>query len=105
VTVDPSDVSYALTHKGFSAETGHHVMYWFYVDGRKTSIRTRISHGASEIGNRLISCMVREMRISKADFLRFVNCEMSGDEYRTKMISEGQVTDTSAESVESGPGE
>lgn len=92
MTQDTSEIEYALTHKGFSRENArHHVMYWFRLDGRKTSVRTRMSHGASEIGDNLISRMAREMRISRADFLRFVECEMSGTDYETKMISEGQV--------------
>jgi len=92
VTQDASQIEYALTHKGFSRENAkHHVMFWFYLDGKKTSVRTRLSFGASEIGDRLIGCMAREMRIPKADFLRFVECGMSADDYKEKMISEGQV--------------
>ena len=66
-------------------------MFWFHIDGKKTSIRTRLSFGVAEIGDNLIGCMAREMRIPKADFLRFVECGMFGDDYKTKMISEGQV--------------
>ena len=66
-------------------------MYWLRVDGKKTPIRTRISHGASEIGNPLIARMCKEMRISKPEFLRFVACAMSGAEYLAKMVAEGQV--------------
>jgi hypothetical protein len=92
VTQNTREIEYALTHKGFSRENAkHHMMFWFYLDGRKTSVRTRLSYGASEIGDRLIGCMAREMRIPKADFLRFVECGMSGDDYTTKMISDGQV--------------
>jgi hypothetical protein len=92
VTLETRDIDRALTDKGFSKENAkHHTMYWLHVDGKKTSIRTRISFGESEIGSPLISLMAREMRVSKAEFLVFVACEMSGLDYRDKMISEGQI--------------
>lgn len=50
-----------------------------------------MSHGATEVGAGLLGAMAREMRISKNDFLLFVECKLSGEIYLTKMLSENQV--------------
>jgi hypothetical protein len=65
--------------------------------GRKEDFRSyeielrRVRNWRQVVGDRLIGCMAREMRIPKADFLQFVECGMSGDDYKTRMISDGQV--------------
>ena len=88
------EIDFALTRKGFHDEKAqHHVMYWLYVNGRKTSVRTRISHGEVEIGTGLLGRMARELRVSKAEFLQLVSCKITGEVYRNKMVSEGQVHD------------
>jgi hypothetical protein len=66
-------------------------MYWFYLDGLRTSIRTRISFGQAEIGNPLLGLMAREMSLSKNDFLLFVKCDLTGDDYRQQMIAGGRI--------------
>jgi hypothetical protein len=82
----------ALTAKGFVSENArHHVMYWFYYEGKKSQIRTRISFGEKEVGAGLISAMARETKLRKCDFLALVECSLSADEYRTKMLTEGHV--------------
>jgi hypothetical protein len=92
VTIKTRIIDRALINKGFSRERDkHHLMYWLHANGKKTSISTRMSHGASEIGDPLIGLMHRQMRISKAEFLSFVSCAMSGAKYLAKMVSEGQV--------------
>jgi len=45
----------ALLSKGFMADDTHHEMFWLVVDGRKSSIRTRISHGVAEYGDNLLA--------------------------------------------------
>jgi hypothetical protein len=92
VTCKTSDIDYALSRKGFLKESAsHHLMYWFYLNGKKTSIRTKMSHGESEIGNPLISRMSHDLRLTKAEFLSFIECRINGDVYRNKMIVENQV--------------
>ena len=67
------------------------MMYWFYCDGKKTQIRTRISHGEKEIGSGLIGAMARETRLRKNEFLALVECSLSAEEYAGKMLSEGHI--------------
>ena len=82
----------ALTAKGFvSKNAKHHVMYWFYHEGKKSQIRTRISFGENEIGTGLIAAMARETKLRKSDFLALIECSLSADEYREKMLTEGHV--------------
>ena len=61
------------------------------VNGRWTSVRTKISHGGGEPGRDLISKMRKDLRFeSQGDFERFIECILSSDEnvdyLRTKNI-------------------
>lgn len=85
------DVNKALLLKGFRITENDHHRFLFYLDGRKTSVHTKTSHSHSEIGRDLIARMARQMRLSKNDFVRFVDCQMTEEDYRTKLISDGQV--------------
>jgi hypothetical protein len=92
VTCKVREIKSALTRKGFTEEDDkRHVMYWFRVNGRKTSIRTMISHGETEIRSPLISKMAGQLRVSKDEFLSIVSCAITEDSYRDKMIAEGQI--------------
>ena len=71
----------ALEAKGFQKDNTHHEMYWLVVDGKKTSIRTRISHGASEYDDHLISQVSSQVKLSKRQFLRFVDCALKHTPY------------------------
>jgi hypothetical protein len=66
-------------------------VFWFYVDDRKTSINTKISHGERELRDVLIGLMAKQVKLTKSDFLRLVECALSAEEYRGKMIAEGHV--------------
>lgn len=71
----------ALNKKGFVEEGDRdHLFFIFVRDGRKLA-KTKISHGASEIDDNLISLMSRQMHISKDKFCDFVECTLSEDGY------------------------
>ncbi len=66
-------------------------MFIFCIEGKKTSIHTKISQGEKVIHAQLIGMMSRQMRLSKGDFDHFVDCTLTGDGYRAKMIESGHV--------------
>lgn len=76
----------SLQKKGFVKDDGDHHFYIFFYNGQKTSIRTRISHGETDIAEPLISKMAKQVRLRKADFYDLVNCPLSVDEYIEKLI-------------------
>lgn len=81
----------ALESKGFARSNTHHQIFWLVVDGKKTAIRTRLSHGAREYGDALLGAVANQMRITRADLRRFVECELSGEQYLAMLRAAGHV--------------
>jgi hypothetical protein len=80
-----------LTAKGFRKDDTHHEMYWFFLAGRKTSVRTRISHSTKEYGDHLLGQMARQVRLQRGEFDDLVECPLSGTEYAQLLIDRGHV--------------
>ena len=53
----------ALTSKGFKQDNRDHQYFIFYVGGKKTSIRTHISHGIKEYSGFILSAVRRQMKL------------------------------------------
>jgi hypothetical protein len=81
----------ALLSKGFIADETHHEMFWLVVDGKKTSVRTRIGHGAKEYGDRLLTLMARQIGLSKSELHRLVDCPMDGEKLKALLVGRGKV--------------
>ena len=79
----------ALLAKGFEEEQTHHVIFRLIVGGRKTGIRTRISHGAREYGDSLLAAVARDMGLRKAEFDAFIQCPMSHEDYVRVLTQRG----------------
>jgi predicted RNA binding protein YcfA (HicA-like mRNA interferase family) len=89
--IKTKDIESALTSKGFKKVDTHHEMYWLYYDGKKTQVRTRISHSEKEYDNGLIALMAKQAKLSKAEFLDLINCPLSKEEYLKLLIKNGHV--------------
>lgn len=74
-------VSSALQKKGFAEANKHHKFLVLYVDGVKTPIRTKVSHGAKTYTGHLAGCLRRDLKVGNAELTGLVSCTMSGDEY------------------------
>ena len=81
----------ALMKKGFIADDTHHEMFWMVVDGKKTSIRTRISHGAKEYGDELLALVARQVGLSKQELNRLIDCPMDGRKIRALLVERGRI--------------
>lgn len=84
-TVRASDLRGALLRKGFVSNQSHHEMFQLVIDGRPTEVGTRLSHGVKECDPWLLGQVARQMRISKAELLRFVECSLSAEEYAAQV--------------------
>lgn len=71
----------ALLKKGFRRDDSHHVYFWLFIGDKKTSVKTWVSHGHSDCGNRLISWMSKQLSISKEQFVALVSCPLKHEEY------------------------
>ena len=82
------DIRTALVNKGFSEDrSGDHIWLNYTPDGKKTRIRTKISHGKDNIGDPLISAMSKQTKLGKNEFIELVTCSLSGKSYYDKVKS------------------
>ena len=82
----------ALLRKGFREDLTHHRYLWLYVDNKKTSIKTRLSHGAKEYGDFLLSQVQKQLKLSRPELLRFVECPLDYEQYVRHLVGNGWVT-------------
>lgn len=76
-----------LLKKGFELCPGDHDYFFVYRNGKKTAVNTKISRGSSkDISDGLLNAMMKQIRLEKNDFERYLNCTMSGDEYIQYLI-------------------
>jgi hypothetical protein len=88
------DVESALLSKGFERDSRDHRYFIFHtVDGRRTPLKTKTSHGTSTrtLGDDLISQMSRQCGLTRNDFLRLVDCPLSREEYENKVRDLGRI--------------
>lgn len=89
------DVESALKQKGFQeAPKRDHKYFFFYLDGKKTSVNTKISHSDSEIHDQNCSLMARQMRLTNRQFKEFISCNLSLEEYTKLLTQNGHVRPT-----------
>ena len=81
----------ALLRKSFEKVETHHTMLWFVVQDRRTSIHTWVSHGQRKLDDRLLRLVAGELHLSRAELLKFVECEMSREDYHRRMIDRGHL--------------
>jgi hypothetical protein len=66
-------------------------MFWLVIGAKKTSIRTRISHGATEYGDQLLTLMSRQIGLSKSELYRLVDCPMDAEKLEALLVGRGKV--------------
>lgn len=91
MTIRTRKLRTALLKKGFQEDKTHHNMYWLVASGRKRAIRTRISHSKKDIDDGLIALTATELRLSKREFLLFVDCTLSGQDYVNTLLANGNL--------------
>lgn len=62
-----------------------------YVNGKKTAIFTKTSHGIKEYGGKLLKNMAWQLRLSPAERYRLVDCPMSEEEYIVLLREKGEI--------------
>lgn len=86
------DVAASLRRKGFREAThGDHVRYWLFVGDKRQAIYTKISHGTSHrtIQENLLKLMAYQLKLTKAECLELVDCQMDGDAYLRRLRANG----------------
>ena len=91
-TMQARTIASGLQSKGFKRSNRHHVFFHLYINGRRTPVHTRISHGQRECGDSLISMMSKDLRLKPKQFKRLVTCPMSFQVYVKHLANEGHIT-------------
>ncbi|MFR1850293.1 MAG: type II toxin-antitoxin system HicA family toxin [Clostridium sp.] len=75
-------VEKALKRKGFKEEPRDHKYFVFYNNGKKTRIKTKVSHCGQEINDYLIDQMKKQLHLNKSQFEDLINCPLSEEDYK-----------------------
>jgi len=82
-SLSSQNVRQSLERKGFSPSDTDHKKLVLYIDGAKTSISTKVSHGPKhDIDDGLISFMKKQLRLETKDqFMDLIKCPLSANGY------------------------
>ena len=89
-------VEASLESKGFARVEGdHHYFVYIARDGRKTRARTKTSHSPKvrDIADNLLGPMARQCLLTKAEFLRLIDCPMDRDAYERYLVAQGEIVE------------
>ena len=75
-------VEKSLKRKGFKEEPRDHKYFVFYNNGKKTRIKTKVSHCGQEINDYLIDQMKKQLHLNKSQFEDLINCPLSEEDYK-----------------------
>ena len=86
-----------LKKKGFKwkKSRGKDRVYVYCVGNTETAVFTMFSQSrrVRDLGDRLISDMANQCKLSRADFLRLVKCPMTEAKYRDVLVQAGHIDD------------
>lgn len=85
-------ITNALLSKGFKYRDNDHKFLVLYVDGKQTSVRTKISHDGKEYGDDLLAQVSRQLCLKKTDLLSLIDCPMTQQHYVSILKTARHVT-------------
>ncbi|MDR1148741.1 MAG: hypothetical protein LBK66_08930 [Spirochaetaceae bacterium] len=81
MTLKTKDIESNFCKKGFIKDNKDHKYFYFCYNGKPSAIRTKFSHSARDIDDNLIHLMAKQIHLTKDEFVKFVICEISEQEY------------------------
>lgn len=88
------EVEAGLLAKGFEATGAEHHKYVVYrsAAGKKAMAKTKTSHGGGkDLSDDLLAKMAKQCGVTKANFLRLVDCPMQRPEYEQILQAAGKL--------------
>ena len=78
-----NEIIAALCKKGFTQLEGAKHLKLLHIgeDGFRTGIYTVFSRGAADLSDKTLAGIARQLRLTSAEFRRFVDCEVSASGY------------------------
>ena len=88
-----SQIVSSLQAKGFRPKEGDHTFYTLFVDGKKSSVFTKISHGSQyrEYSDSLLDKVKRQMGLTMAQLYDFIDCRLGYDAYLQILRGRGRI--------------
>lgn len=85
------DIAASLGKKGFREQPdGDHVYFRLFVNNRKTSVFTKVSHGCREVDDSLVSKMAKQVQLRpRMKFIALVDCSLTGEAYVAELRAQG----------------
>jgi hypothetical protein len=80
-------VKSSLESKGFQLGKGDHHQLFLMVDGKRTPIRTKISHGRKMYTDGLWKCLKDQLKLTNEELHDFLRCALNYDGYISLLIS------------------
>jgi len=93
--VDGRKALAALRGKGFrdsKSSSKDHIWVSLWVNGKLTPIKTKFSHNGQDLDNYLIKCVSKQIRLTKPEFLSYVECHISEEAYINLMVERGHIS-------------
>jgi len=84
------EIKEGLIKKGFIAYQRDHTYLFFSVEGRKSGVHTKISHGNKEYGDNILSLVARQLHITTKQLDDLLDCPMSYEDYLS-MLQEKKI--------------
>ena len=75
------EIRAVLPKKGFKKAENDHTYFFLHVDGKKTGVHTKVSHGSLEYGNSLLSLMAKRLCLTNGQLDKLLGCKIEGPEY------------------------
>lgn len=82
------NIANSLLKKEFEEKQSSHTRRTYFIDGKKSSIFTVVSHGKKEISDDLMHKMAKQIKLSYKQFCDVVDCPMSKEELREFYLEE-----------------
>ncbi len=85
------NVRRGLSRKGFLlTESRHHRFRYHKLDGDRTNVVTLMSHGSGrDVDDRLLAKMARQLHLTRSQFDRLIDCDLSQADYEAMMRRDG----------------
>lgn len=83
-SVKRKKIKKSLLQKGFKeSEGGNHTKYFFYYNGKKTSVFTFLSRGSGykNYGKELLGQMSKQLKLTNSQFDELIKCPLKEKDY------------------------
>lgn len=83
----------SLLKKGFVEDDTHHCMFWLMVNGKRSRVRTRYSHGERECNDWVQGQMAKQLSLSRKEFEDLIDCPLKRETFLGLLRDRGVVRD------------